>query len=174
VIRAFVVSLLVLVVVASGCDDAEPGARQPDQRAIRAGLAALYAGDHATVEDRRDGRCFAGQLVVRATPQQLRDGGVLDADWGVVAELPELSAQLAGLWVDAQFACADFVEASARAQLQASHGTIDARVYADCLRDLLSPELLRAAVVGTLTGDWNGADVTRLGKAQQTCAGRAA
>lgn len=171
-IRAVVVSLLAVAVLGAGCDDEAPGST-PDPATIRAGLAALYAGDHATAADRRDGDCFAAQLVVRATPQQLRDAGVLDDSWRVVRELPVLPEPLAERWVDAQFACVDFVEQSARAQAQVSHGAVDEEVYAACLRDLVSQDRLRAAVVETLTGAWDGPDVTRLSRAQATCAGRA-
>lgn len=174
VIRALVVSVLVLVGVAAGCDDDQAEGPRPDPQAIRSGLAALYAGDHATAADRRDGGCFAEQLVVRATPQELRDAGVLDDTWAVVTELPVLPEDLAGKWVDAQLACVDFVAESARAQAQVSHGTIDEEAYAACLRDLVPADRLRAALVETLTGAWDGADVTRLSEAQQTCADRAA
>lgn len=171
-VRAVVVSLLAVAVLGAGCDDDEAPGAAPDPEAIRAGLAALYAGDHATGQDRRDGACFAGQLVVRATPRQLRDAGVLDDTWRVVPELPVLPEPLAELWVDAQFACVDFVEQSARAQAQVSHGNVDEEVYAACLRDLVSPDRLHAAVVETLTGAWDGPEVTRLSRAQATCAGR--
>jgi hypothetical protein len=76
--------------------------------------------------------------------------------------------------VDAQFACVDFAEESARAQGQASHATVDEAAYADCLRELVSTDQLRAAVIDTLTGVWDSTAVARLSEAQQTCAAEAA
>ena len=41
---------------------------------------------------------------------------------------------MAGDWADAQLACADFVEASTRAQVKVTKGDLDGEAYAACLR----------------------------------------
>lgn len=171
-LRAFVLPLLVLTALATGCDEEKPAAR-PDPGIVEAGLAALFAGDHANAEDSQTGTCFATELLARATPEQLQAAGVLDAAYNVVTDLPTLEEPLAEKWVDAQFACTDFIQESARAQLQVSHGSIDEEKYVGCLTAALSPDQLRAAVVDTLTGSFDSPDVTRLSKAQLTCARQA-
>jgi hypothetical protein len=173
VIRSFVVSVVALAGVAGGCDDAPPDAPLPDEQVIRSGLSAYFAGDHPTADDTANGDCFAAALLARANPQQLQVAGILDNTFHMVTELPLLSEQTAGLWVDAQFECTDFVEESARAQVEISNGAVDPAAYAACLRERVPDAQLRAAVVDTLTGNWDGPGVTALTEAQQTCAGRA-
>ena len=46
--------------------------------------------------------------------------------------MPVLDPELAGVWVDAQFTCVDFVEESTRALSTQSHGSLDEDAYAGC------------------------------------------
>lgn len=172
-LRVFVMSLLLVTTLITGCEDQPPRAERPDRDEIEAGIAALFAGDHPTAEDTQTGTCFATELLARSTPEQLRTAGVLDASYGVVADLPTLERPLAETWVDAQFACTDFITESARAQVQISHGAIDEEAYVACLTAALSPEQVRAAVIDTLTGTFDSPAVTRLSKAQLTCSQQA-
>lgn len=150
----------------AGCSDDGP---EEVPEGVRTGLAALYAGDHPEAADTEDGACFADELLARASLDDLREAGLVTGD-EVATDVPPLPADLAGTWVDAQFACVDFVEQSARAQVAASKGAIDAEAYAACLREEISEDQLRAAVAQALTGDLTGTDVSRLSTAQLTCA----
>lgn len=166
-----------LVLLASGCSgpDADrssrPGDRaSPDAGALRSELAALFAGDHPTARGTRDGACFAEALMERTTPEDLQDAGVLDASYAVVPEQPPLPRYLAEVWASAQFECTDFVAESARAQVSISHGKVDGEAYAACLRDALTDEEIRAAVVESLIGTFDGVAVDRFSRAQVECA----
>ncbi|WP_372729907.1 hypothetical protein [Nocardioides sp.] len=158
----------------TGEGSSDTGGATASTTAIRAGLVELVVGARATRAERADARCFADALLARTTPDQLRSAGVLDASYDVVDELPILSRDDAGTWVDAQFSCADFVDQSARAQEQLSHGAIDRARYAQCLREALTTEQLRAAVVDTLSGAWDGPALARFSAAQADCQRRAA
>ena len=168
----------VLLVALAGCSDAgsadrDPGppaaAATPDTAAIRTGLAELVAGTQADRRTITDATCFADALLERSTPDELRAAGILDASYDVVGELPLLSRADAATWVDAQFSCTDFVEASARAQSKLSHGAIDPTTYAQCLRVALTDGQLRAAVIETLSGTWDGPALARFSTAQADC-----
>jgi hypothetical protein len=165
-----VLALLLPATACSGDGSSTGGGATPDPARVRAGLTALYAGDHASAADRADGACFARELTSRTTPERLREAGVLDASYDVVDELPVLPRDTAESWAAAQLACADFVEAAARAQERISHGAVDPGRYAACLRHALDDEALRAALVATLTGDLDGPAVRRLTLAQARCA----
>ncbi|WP_126688217.1 hypothetical protein [Nocardioides ferulae] len=151
----------------SGEDDSEPEARLST---VRSGLAAMFAGDHAVERDITAGNCFAEALTDEVDLADLREAGVLDSSYAVVAELPALTEELAVPWARAQLACTDFAEESARAQVAASKGAADAEAYAGCLRAALSDSDLEAALVETLTGTWDGPALTRLAAAQTSCA----
>jgi hypothetical protein len=140
----------------------------PERRAIDEGLASLYAGDHAGAEDAAAGRCFADELS-DVSADRLQEAGVLDGSGEVVSDLPPLDRELAETWVDAQLACADFVDASARAQQRATKGRIDAEAYAECLRDELSEEQVRDALVATMQADFDDPAVATLAAAQDAC-----
>lgn len=175
VLRPVLVLTVVALLALAGCTSEEPTpAEKGDPVAIRAGLASLFAGDHPGAEETAAGTCFAEELVSRTGTERLREAGVLDASYDVVDALPTLPEDLAGDWVDAQFACTDFVEESTRAQVKVTKGRLDAEAYAACLRAALTEDELRAAVVDSLTGDWSGADLARLGEAQTDCAAEAA
>ncbi len=170
----------VLLLGLSGCtgDDgsAGPSSSGPDaaQRSeIREGLAAHFAGDRPDDRKQQAADCFAEELTERRSVDQLRDTGVLDADWDVVPELPILPEDLATDWAAAQLACTDYVAESTRAQVDITKGKVDAASYADCLQGALTEVQMRAALVDTLTGDWSGVDLARLGRAQTDCADRA-
>ncbi len=170
-------ALAVLALVLSACQSEEspPPARasaSPDLAEIRFGIGALFAGDHPGDQETADGTCFAKELTERVDPDQLRDAGLLDPSYEVVPTLPNLPTEVARAWVDAQFTCTDFVEASTRAQVKVTKGGIDQRAYAECLRGELSEEDQRAAVEATLTGSFDAPEVARLSAAQSTCAKR--
>lgn len=165
------VGLALLTGSAAGCSGPDPDGPQPDRAAIRAGLGGLFAGDHPSARDTADGSCFAQELLVRVSPEQLRAAGVLGPSYDVTAELPRLPEALARSWVEAQFACTDFVARAAAAQAGVSHGAVDPSTYAACLSGALSDAQLQAAVVDTLSGDWSGVDLARLTEAQAGCSG---
>ena len=169
------VGLVLLAGAAAGCggpdDDRDAhGSPGPDRAAVRTGLAELFAGDRPTARDTADGECFADGLLDRVTPEQLRTAGVLGPSYLVVDELPRLPEELARAWVEAQFACTDFVARAAGARDAVSHGGVDPSSFAACLRGALTDSELQAAVVDTLIGDWDGADLARLTEAQAGCA----
>lgn len=167
------VALLVglLLATASACDRGAEGP-DPDRDAIRQGLVDVVARAHPGPGDAAEGTCFATTLMGQTTPAQLRDAGVLDASYRVVPHLPKLPQGLAETWARAQLRCTDFVARSAQAQAELSHGAIDPEAYAACLHAALTEDQLRAAVVDTLTGDWEGADLGRFSAAQGDCAAR--
>ena len=49
----------------------------------------------------------------------------------------------------------------------------DADAYAACLREALTDEQIREGTIDALTGDWQGADLAALGRAQTDCAAEA-
>ncbi|WP_134740446.1 hypothetical protein [Nocardioides sp. 503] len=140
-----------------------------DEAALRDGLVGLWVGDDRGPEDTATGECFADALLAASTPEDLRAAGILDDTGAVVAELPVLDEQGAGLWVDAQLACTDFVAESTRAQVAATKGKVDRTAYTECLRDALSEEEQRAAAIASLQGDLSGDAVAALSQAQLTC-----
>jgi hypothetical protein len=158
-----------LLLAASACT----GDELPDEASAavtRDGLAAMFAGDHPGDDDTETSRCFAEELTARISADQLRDAGVVDGEGYVVAELPPLPADVAASWADAQFACADFVEQSTRAQVKITRGRIDAEEYAACLRRELTEDDMRAATTSSLTGDWDSPALAALADAQPQCA----
>lgn len=167
------VLVLIAVGVFSACSNESEPPSDYDAAVVRDGLGALFAGDHATAGDAEVGTCFAEAFTDITTPEELREAGVLDERFDVVAELPPLPLELAGKWVDAQFACTDFVAESTRAQEKVTKGQIDTEVYAACLRVALTDEQMRDGIVDALTGDWQGADLAALSRAQTDCAAEA-
>jgi len=165
--------VLIALAALSACSSESEPPSDYDAAVVRDGLGALFAGDHATPGDTEVGTCFAEAFTDTTTPQELREAGVLDERFDVVAELPPLSPEVAGKWVDAQFACTEFVEESTRAQDKVTKGRIDTEVYAACLRESLTDEQMRAGIVDALTGDWQGADLAALSRAQTDCAAEA-
>jgi hypothetical protein len=173
--RVCALVLALVLASATACDagSAGPGpgpGPRPDADAIRTELADVVARAEPGPGDAEEGACFATTLLEQTTPDQLRDAGVLDASYHVAKDLPKLPEALAETWVDAQFRCTDFVARSAQAQEKISHGNVEPDAYAACLRDTLTDGQLRAAVVDTLTGDWDGADLDRFSTAQGDCA----
>ena len=168
--------LVAFALLLGGCtsDEAEPsGGPTPDPSEIRAGLAALFAGDHPGTRETTEGQCFAEKLTKAVSLQELRSAGVLDASYDVVSEPPPLPAAVAAQWADAQLACSDFVEASTRAQVKVTHGDLDGKAYAACLRARMTPARIRTAVVSSLMGNFDDAAVAVLSEAQTACAQRA-
>jgi hypothetical protein len=169
------VLVIALVLALTGCQSEEgepagdPGAT-PDPATIRSGLASLFAGDHPGARENIEGKCFAEALTAMLSPGQLRKAGVLDASYGVVAEPPPLPEELAGHWAMAQLACADFIEASTRAQAKVTHGDLDGQAYAACLRRRLTDGEIRAAVTASLAGHFRAPEVSALSSAQSDCA----
>lgn len=164
----------VLLLGCTGGED-EPAAASPtiDTAAVREALVGLWVGDDATPEDTATGECFAAELTDRATPDQLRDAGILDASYDVVAELPFLERAGAELWVDAQFACTDLVTESGRAQVAATKGKVDRAAYEACLRAALTDDQLRETAVQSVMGDLGGDAVAAFSQAQLDCVEKA-
>ena len=161
-----------MLLLLGACQE-DPPPENGDAAQIRADLAAVFAGDHPEDRDTENGECFADELTSRLSNEQLREAGILDASYDVVPSIPQLSEEAAGAWADAQVACTDFVEESTRAQVKVTKGRIDTEAYAACLRAALTDEEMRDAVVDSLTGDWQGADLAALGRAQSECAAEA-
>lgn len=165
-----------LVVLAGGCSspDAEPPRPAPtaDEGAVAEGLARLYAGDNPDAEDLREGECFAEELLGSTMPAALQEGGLLDASYAVVEEIPALEEDLAGPVADAQLTCTDFVADSTAAQSSISRGRLDPSAYEACLRRELDDEAIRAGVVASLQGEWEDPALVRVGEAQAGCADR--
>ncbi len=172
------VLVIALVLALTGCQSenshpAEGTGATPDPATIRSGLASLFAGDHPGSRENIEGKCFAEALTAMLSPGQLRKAGVLDASYDVVAEPPPLPDELAGHWAMSQLACADFIEASTRAQVKVTHGAIDSEAYAACLRRSLTDGEIRAAVTASLAGHFRAPEVSALSSAQSACARRA-
>ncbi len=160
-------SCLVVGLVLAGCSSAEEGV---DETGLAEGLAAMYAGNNPDPDDVSEGDCFADALLAATTPEQLRDGGLVDASYDVVTEIPALPEDLAGTVADAQLACTDFVEDSTAAQVSITKGRLDARAYEACLRATLDDAAIRAGVIASLTGSWEDPALARLSEAQADCA----
>jgi hypothetical protein len=157
-------------------DDAAPAPAPPEPvatAAVEEGLAGLFAGDRPDGASSRSGACFADALLERVTPDDLRDGSVLDEQYAVRAEVGVLPPALAGSWADAQLACTDFVAESTRAQVAVTKGRLETTTYADCLGARLDPEAVRRATVASLTAAWDDPAITALSDAQTGCAHRA-
>lgn len=167
-------SCLLVGLVLSGCSstDEEPPVADETvgESALAEGLAAMYAGDNPQPDDASEGECFADALLAATTPDQLRDGGLVDASYVVVTEIPTLQEALAGTVADAQLGCTDFVEDSTAAQVSITKGRLDAEAYAACLRDELDDAAIRASVVASLMGEWEDPALVRLSEDQATCA----
>jgi hypothetical protein len=173
--RRTIVLVIALLLAIGGCrsggSDPDRGVSPtPDPATIRSGLASLFAGDHPGTRENTEGACFAEKLTGDVSPERLRAAGVLDASYDVVADLPPLPKDVAGEWADAQLACADFVEASTRAQVEVTKGDLDEEAYAACLRRRRTHDDIRAAVAASLSGDFDSPAVARLSSAQSACA----
>lgn len=156
------------LVLLSSCTGDETSGDDPDRARIDEGLAAIYAGDHASEEDSAAGECFADELS-DVSEEQLRGAGIVDESGEVVADLPPLDPELAQTWVAAQLDCASFVEASTRAQQRVTKGKIEAEKYADCLRGELTEEQMRDALVATMQAEFGDPAVAALAEGQDTC-----
>jgi hypothetical protein len=175
---ALVIALVLALVLSLGAcqsggsdpNGGSDGGPTPDPSAIRSGLASLFAGDHPGSRENTEGACFAEKLTAAVSPEKLQSAGVLDASYDVVADPPPLPEDVAGDWADAQLACADFVEASTRAQVKVTKGDLDGEAYATCLHRRLSDDEIRAAVAASLSGDFDAAAVAELSSAQSQCA----
>ena len=132
-------------------------------------LAALFTGNSTEALDRRQGRCFARALKRRLDFAALEAGGIVDGEGLVVQVLPVFDQATAAAWVDAQLSCVDYVEASTRALLTQTRGDLDPEAYAACLRAARTDEEVRAALVQSLSGGFDSAEVAALAEAQSTC-----
>ena len=168
--------LLVLSGLSACSEPSEPADPAPapatsyDEEALAEGLAAMYAGDHPDAEDRREGACFAGELLGSTMPAALQSGGLLDEDGRVATEVPVLDPDLAESVADAQLACTDFVADATAAQVSISKGDLDRAAYSRCLRRALPPEDVRAGVVASLQGLWEDPALSAITDAQAACA----
>ena len=106
---------------------------------MRPALVALWTGSDAG-GDTEAGECSADALLERLDPEALVAAGVLDVDGAAAPDQPRLDPETAAAWVDAQFACSDFVEESTRALTAQTKGRLDARTYARCLEAALTEQ----------------------------------
>ncbi len=162
------------VLALAGCDGGgEPGAgaspSAPTVATVRPALVALWTGNDADAASTETGECFADALLERLDPADLVAAGVLDVDGAAAPEQPQLDPGTAAAWVDAQFACSDFVAESTRALATQTKGRLDRRGYARCLRSAITEEQLRDAVEQSLQGRFDDPAVARLSLAQRTC-----
>ncbi len=164
--------LLLTATALASCSgsDSVPAPAWYDEDALAADLAGMYAGDHPDVEDRREGACFAEELLGSTVPATLQEGGLLGADGRVAREVPVLDAELAGSVADAQLACTDFVDDATAAQVSLSKGDLDRAAYSRCLRDALPAREVRAGVVASLQGLWDDPALSTMTDAQTACA----
>ena len=175
------VATAVVLLALAGCDGGDGGSgpdddttmAAPTAATVRPALVALWTGNDAAAGDAETGECFADALLERVEPADLVDAGVLDVGGAAAPEQPHLDAATAEAWVDAQFQCSDFVAESTRALTAQSKGKLDGRRYARCLRGALTEEQLREAVAESLQGRFDAPAVTRLSRAQRTCATQA-
>jgi hypothetical protein len=167
VLRASI--LLLSALLLASCSGDQPERKDASTEAVEDGIADLYAGDHATEEDSEAGECFASELVDRAGIDGLRDAGIVTDSGEVATELPGFEEETARLWVEAQFACTDYIEESTRALVAQSQGRLDPEAYAHCLREAITDDELREAVVASLTGAWETPEVNKLADAQAQC-----
>lgn len=162
-------SCLLVALVLSGCSTPADDEPEVDEAALNEGLAALFLGDHPAKDD-TSGTCFADALLATTSPQELQEAGLLDEEYAVVADLPALEDDaLAGKVADAQLECTDYFAAAADAQASISKGKLDGDAFADCLRDTVDDEQLRAAVVATLQAQWDDPALSVLTDAQREC-----
>ncbi|WP_457207271.1 hypothetical protein [Nocardioides sp. P5_C9_2] len=136
---------------------------------VRGGLVDLYAGDRASADDTRAAECFADDLLGRVTPEELRDGGVLDASFRPKDKAATLDRTLAVAWTEAQMTCTDFVAESTEAQERLTRGRLDAEAYAACLDGRLDDDTIRDASVSTLTAHFEDPAVGEMSVAQSEC-----
>jgi hypothetical protein len=157
------------LLVMTGCSGDEPRPPSVDPQ-IREGLAHLYAGDDAVVAGAEEGECFADELLATTSVDELRDVGLVDASGEVPSVMPQLEAEFAEVFVDAQLACTDLVEDSTEAQYTLSKGTLDRTAYAACLSDALDEEQQRSALVAAVRGSWEDPALAAFSEAQARCA----
>jgi hypothetical protein len=136
---------------------------------VRPALVDLYAGDHASGDDTAAAECFADALLEQVTPEELRDGGVLDDRFAPRTEPAPLAEPVAVAWTEAQQACTDFVAESTQAQEALTKGRLDAAAYAACLDARLPDATVRDATVSTLMARWKDPAVSEMSRAQSEC-----
>lgn len=137
--------------------------------AVREALVDLYAAGRAAGDDPTAAECFADDLLERVTPEELRDGGVLDESFEPRAGATALDRPVAEAWTAAQMSCTDFVEQSTEAQEVLTKGRLDARAYATCLDGRLDEATVREATVSTLMARLDDPAVARISRAQSEC-----
>ncbi|CAA9372844.1 MAG: hypothetical protein AVDCRST_MAG60-225 [uncultured Nocardioides sp.] len=155
--------------VACGAGSSARDEAGPETDAVRAELVTLFAGDHPGEDSTEAGECFADELLDDVSPEQLRDGGVLDEQLDVNREVTALDRPVAESWTDAQLACTDFIAESTKAQVDLTKGKLDTSKYTACLEGRLDAETVRTATVAALMADWSDPAVEDLSVAQSVC-----
>ena len=123
----------------------------------------------ASADDVAAAECFADDLLGRVTPDELREGGVLDSSYRPRDEAATLDRTLAVAWTEAQMTCTDFVEESTEAQEALTKGRLDAEAYAACLDGRLDDDTIREASVSTLMARFDDPAVGEMSVAQSEC-----
>lgn len=137
---------------------------------VRAALVELYSGGRAAGADPTAAECFADDLLERMTPEELRDGGVLDDTYAPRKQKTALDRPVAEAWTAAQMTCTDFVAQSTEAQEVLTEGRLDADAYAACLGGRLDEATIRDASVATLMARLDEPVVGEMTLAQSECA----
>lgn len=156
----------------AGCGsetEAEAVTLSASPETVRSSLVELYAGDRASDDATSAAECFADDLLDRVTPEDLRDGGVLDDAYAPRTRATALDRPVAEAWTEAQMSCTDFVEQSTEAQEALTKGRLDADAYAACLDGRLDEETIRAASVSTLMARLDDPAVGEMSVAQSEC-----
>jgi hypothetical protein len=167
-VRAVRLAVVVLLLLASGCDDGSPEpSGTPLPGALRPALVELYTGDHADDETKTDATCVVDHFLDSADRAELTR--VLTPAGRVPSPLPAFSRPLAEAWTDGVFACTDFADSIVGAQVELSHGKIPAEPFRKCLDAGLSTAQLRAAYLATLPETFDDPSLARLQQATRAC-----
>jgi hypothetical protein len=167
-VRAVRLVVVAAVLLASGCDDSAPrAAGTPPPHGLRTALVALYTGDHADDRTKTDATCVVDHFLDSADPAELTK--VLAPAGRVPDPLPPFSEPLAQAWTDGVFACTDFADSVVQAQVELSHGKVEAGPFRACLDGGMSTTQLRSAYLATLTQQFDDPSLTRLQETTKAC-----
>jgi hypothetical protein len=167
-IRAVRLAVVVAVLLVSGCDDSTPAATStPPPDGLRTALVALYTGDHADDKTKTDATCVVDHFLDAADPSELTR--VLAPGGRVPDPLPPFSEPLAEAWTDGVFACTDFADSVVRAQVELSHGKVQAGPFRACLDGGMTTTQLRSAYLATLMQRFDDPSLSRLQQTTKAC-----
>ena len=167
-IRAVRLAAVVAVLLGSGCDASTPEASStPPPDGLRSALVALYTGDHADDKTKTDATCVVDHFLDSADESELTR--VLAPAGRVPDPLPPFSEPLAQAWTDGVFACTDFADSVVQAQVELSHGKVQAGQFRACLDGGMSTTQLRSAYLATLMQRFDDPSLSRLQQTTKAC-----